>query len=381
MHKLISLSLLLLPLLGTTTVFACETANVKFSTDFSTARMDECRVIDKDTIEITLKPENTPINNSAWYAFKVEAKKEQTISIVMKVEGGKHRYLPKVSFDGKRWQPIKYSGKRANRFIELNVSKRPVYLTGQEIINNQDYYTWGEKLASEHGLKHRVIGFTVQERPVYALEYTTGAKDWLVVLGRQHPPELTGALALFPFVESLFESNDTAKLFKQKFNILVVPNMNPDGVYMGNWRHNANGIDLNRDWKSLKQPETVAVDNYLKRVVASGGKVQYAVDFHSTHKEIFYTMPTDYGVEKPLLTENWLNDVDQATPNFSVIQRPGNNPDKGVFKQYIADKYKVHAITYEMGDNTDRQFIKKLAKIAADKLMKNLTSPDARHEK
>jgi len=59
-----------------------------------------------------------------------------------------------------------------------------------------------------------------------------------------------------------------------------------------------------------------------------------------------------------------------------VIQKPGNNPGKGVFKQYFTDKYKAHAITYEMGDNTDRKFINTLAVSAANTLMTTLLNSD-----
>ncbi len=43
-----------------------------------------------------------------------------------------------------------------------------------------------------------------------------------------------------------------------------------------------------------------------------------------------------------------------------------------LFKQYFSDVFNVHAITYEMGDNTDRVFINQLAESAANSLMKTL---------
>ena len=36
----------------------------------------------------------------------------------------------------------------------------------------------------------------------------------------------------------------------EKFRVLAFPLMNPDGVDLGHWRHNAGGIDLNRDWST-----------------------------------------------------------------------------------------------------------------------------------
>jgi hypothetical protein len=67
-------------------------------------------------------------------------------------------------------------------------------------------------------------------------------------------------------------------------------------------------------------------------------------------------------------------------PNFEVVQKPGNKPNNGVSKQYFADNYHVHAITYEMGDETDRDKIKAIAKNASTLLMETMLS-DVDHNK
>ncbi|WP_395338920.1 hypothetical protein PN836_013075 [Ningiella sp. W23] len=50
-----------------------------------------------------------------------------------------------------------------------------------------------------------------------------------------------------------------------------------------------------------------------------------------------------------------------------------------MFKQFIADYYGVHAVTYEMGDNTERQLINHVAQTSALLLMEQMldTPPDA----
>ncbi len=52
----------------------------------------------------------------------------------------------------------------------------------------------------------------------------------------------------------------------------------------------------------------------------------------------------------------------------------GNTPNNGVSKRYFADNYNVHAITYEMGDETNRENIKIIAKNASTLLMKTMLS-------
>ena len=351
---------------------SCQQGNVIFTTDFASARLDQCKKLSDNEFHITLQPENIPINDSPWYAFKVVGKSAQSITIRMTVEHGKHRYLPKFSTDKKHWQLLEHKIKDKVMTIVLPISEQPIWIAGQEIIDNDDYYQWGELLAKKKLASHSILGWSTQDRPIFKLETNNNQKELIVILGRMHPPELTGAMALFPFVETLLSKSSLAQKFAQNYDILVVPNINPDGVFHGNWRHNANGLDLNRQWNKFTEKEVIAIDKYLEQLVEQGKKIAFAVDFHSTHRPIFYTMPTDYGVQEKYLVNNWLTDLDNHYPNFKVIQKPGNNPSLGVFKQYIADKFDVHAITYEMGDNTDRQFIDKLAEDAATTLMQTL---------
>jgi len=355
---------------------ACDFPEVKFQHDFAAARLDECKQLNDSTYQLTLIPENTPINDSPWYAFKVIADKPAEIKVVMKVVDGTHRYPPKVSQDGHNWQLQKYRLRKNKMSFHLSVSDNPTWISAQEILTNDQYYQWGKYLAQQQHISQEVLGNSTQKRPIYKIETKGEGKDWLVILGRQHPPEVTGALAIFPFTETLLSESKLAQKFRKQFNVLVVPNLNPDGVQLGNWRHNANGIDLNRSWKKFDQIESKHVDDYLTELVGENQKMRMAVDFHSTNKDIFYTMPSDYGMNQPYLVETWLNSLDKQYPDFTVIQKPGNNPGKGVFKQYFTDKYKAHAITYEMGDNTDRKFINTLAVSAANTLMTTLLNSD-----
>ncbi len=363
---------------------ACNAGNVKLTTEFATARMDSCKRTADNEYLITLKPENTPINSSPWYAFKVEADQPTTIKVTMLVKGDEHRYPPKISQDGKTWklQPYKLKGERL--VMNIAASNDPVFIAGQEIINNQYYIDWANKLMNTNAgnamLSYDLLGNSTQGRPIYKIESKGQGNEWLVILGRQHPPEITGALALFPFVETLLSNSELAATFRDKYNILVIPNINPDGVQAGNWRHNANGVDLNRDWNDFKQIETKQINGYLEQLVANGQKIKFAVDFHSTKSNVFYTMPIDYGVEDAYFVRHWLGDLDQKMPDVEVVLKPGNNPGLGVSKQYFSDKFGVHAITYEMGDNTDRQEIKDIAFNASNLLMANMLS-DVDHNK
>ncbi|GAW97668.1 hypothetical protein MTCD1_03308 [Colwellia marinimaniae] len=360
---------------------SCAIGKVRLTANFAAGRMDECKRVAENEFDIILVPENTPINSSPWYAFKIQAEQNTDIKITMRVRGDNHRYPPKISRDGKTWQLQKYKIKGKRLIMKVTASPKPIIIAAQEIINNQYYVDWAKKLTDENSFTHSVLGLSTQGRPIYKIESRNPqTNEWVIILGRQHPPEVTGALALFPFVETLLSSSELSNYFLRKYNVLVIPNINPDGVDAGNWRSNANGLDLNRDWVDFTQVETRLINDYLQHLVAQGQKIKFAIDFHSTKSDIFYTMPVDYGIEKAYFVRHWLAELDRQMPNFNVVLRPGNNPDLGVSKQYFSDKFGIHAITYEMGDNTDRTKIKLIAFKSANILMINMLS-DVDHDK
>lgn len=364
-------------------LLACEFDSVTFDLDFSGAALESCEQKGKFEYDLWVKPENTPINNSAWYAFKVSAETPQTIYINLKYRWeGYHRYPPKVSYDGTNWQLLAYKPKMGkvddekreiSAHFKLAVSDKPVWISAQEIINVADYDSRISNWQTANQLKRYQISESVEKRPIWALESNADSDKWLVMIGRQHPPEVTGALAMLPFVDTVLSKLTIAQKFRQQYNILIVPIVNPDGVENGHWRHNVGGKDLNRDWAERTQPETLGIHNRLQEIVAAGGKIEFALDFHSTWKNLFYTMPTDYeGLADPMFSETWLTNLGKTLPKFEVDERPGVSSNPGVFKQYVADTYNVHSVTYEVGDHADRNEISLVAKTSAMLLMKQM---------
>lgn len=357
---------------------ACEYASVTFLSDFPGSHLNHCERISDSHFLLSFEPENRPINSSPWYAFKVQSKVAQALTLELEFDGDFPRYLPKTSRDGKTWQNIPFNATQRSFTIDINVDSDPLWVAGQEVIDN-DYYTqWlsGVQVKNVDNIK---IGTSTLGHDIHALESKSqGSKEWILLIGRQHPPEITGALAMRAFVDNLLKESTLAKAFRQRFNLLIVPNLNPDGVKNGHWRHNSQGVDLNRDWNKFEQKETQVVRDYLIKHINNQQKLVMGLDFHSTKEDVFYTIPADAGIAPANLVDEWLNDVQQQSKNiFKVRIKPGNAPGRGVFKQFIADTYKVHGVTYEMGDSTDRNLINQMAIISSEKLMEKLLDTPA----
>jgi hypothetical protein len=358
----------------------CDFTDISFHKDFDGARFNGCAIQDDGSYVISLKPENVPINPSPWYAMRIDSRLQQSVNIILEVENGKPRYQPKISSNKRDWQSVVAKVGDNRMSFPLVLQKGNTWLAGQPLFDSVDYWQW----MSSHGdqLEMEVLGHSKEQRPIGSLLHRSKGNEWIIMIGRQHPPELTGAFGMRFFVDNFLSEVDKNEAFLERFNLLIVPLVNPDGVFSGNWRHNQAGVDLNRDWFARSQPETQAVHNKIKEITQKGGRVVFALDFHSTHKDVFYTMPQDYGLANPSFASDWLSELRKQVYPLPVIETPGQSK-QGIFKQYIADTYSVHAVTYEVGDDSNMDDIKIMAETSSSLLIEKLlkSSPITKQEK
>ena len=64
--------------------------------------------------------------------------------------------------------------------------------------------------------------------------------------------------------------------------------------------------------------------------------------------------------------------VSEIAPGYPIVVKPGHNPDRPTSKAYMHATYGVPAITFELGDETDRMFIRSYARMAAEQMMLEL---------
>ncbi|WP_321397219.1 M14 family metallopeptidase [Emcibacter sp.] len=362
----------------------CNFDSIKFKTDFPTARINACEEKDGEYY-LTIRPEKEPINPSPWYAFRVESEKSGKITIILNYDYGEHRYWPKFSLDGHVWYSVKASDFRISEdkkhaLFHVKVKKdEPLWVAGQEIFTNRQHTLWMSGAAREYDfLDLYKLGVSAEGRDVFKLETRVPSPKapTIILLGRQHPPEVTGALAMVPFMETLFGDTDLARRFREKYRILAVPNINPDGVARGNWRGNVNGQDLNRDWGRFTQPETELVRRELQRFgEGKEGPVALMLDFHSTWENLLYTQKDEDPTTPGNFAVNWHTAVTDRVGDIPLRLAPGaSDLTKGTSKGYFYVTYGVPSITYEMGDEADRDNIRKLAVVAAEEMMKIMLS-------
>jgi cytosolic carboxypeptidase protein 6 len=362
---------------------------VTFDNDFEGARLNGITQ-DNDTLYTAIiAAENYPINPSPWYAFKATSKTPRTIWVHLTYLNAKHRYFPKISRDGKTWQTVDSVDCRLEKgenksgtfqenalsesaFVRIKVDGNPLWVVAQELMTSKTVNEWSEGLRGKPFVSSEIIGNSPQNRPFNCLRIGEDKTDSkiMIVIGRLHPPEVTGTFALQSFVESLCTDSETAQKFRKEYTVFVVPMMNPDGVDNGHWRHNAGGIDLNRDWADFNQPETQIVRDFLrKKINGTERKLYFGIDFHSTWDDIFYTNTTDKPTNMDGLIQRWFTELEKAIPDYKVNARPSKIATGVISKAFFNKEFNAEALVYEVGDNTSRDFTALKSRTAAEKLM------------
>ncbi len=368
---------------------SCLTGEVQLLSDFDGARANNCEKGGVHNFGISISPEATPINPSPWYAFDLEAHSASRVGVEVRYEASRHRYHPKIKLPGDTWRPlspdrVKLSEDGTSAKLTLDLPIGRTRIAAQELLDTSERVGWMQGLADRHNLRVTEIGRSVENRPVLALESGRhlAGQPLIIILGGQHPPEVPGTLGLRSFVETLYSSDDLTDQFLSSVHLIVIPELNPDGIAKGHWRLNAGLTDINRDWGAFEQPETRAARGAIETAVSRGSKPFLLLDFHATRRTIFYTPPDDFNLDPPNLTRDWFAGIraywDGEMPARSAKHTAGHP----TAKTWFAETYGAPGITLEFADDAPRSEISAFAGASARALrdlIANKSDPETNH--
>ncbi|MEZ4985418.1 MAG: M14 family metallopeptidase [Saprospiraceae bacterium] len=299
----------------------------------------------------------------------------------MHYENAKHRYFPKLSTDGVHWTPIDSSlvavKDSTDRVLTLSLTKDTLWVAAQEVVSSADVYQWCQQQAIHQDASFKVVGKSALGRDLPHLAIGEGSpkgKPTIVVISRQHPPEVTGYFSMQAFVETLLDDTPLANAFRKRYNIWVFPLMNPDGVDLGHWRHNTGGIDLNRDWAFYHQPEVRNVAGYIVETTkVNKNEVVLGLDFHSTFYDVYYTSAAPITAQSrlPHFKDYWLQGIAAAIDGYTPRDEPSMDV-RPISKNWFVRQFNAEGITYEIGDDTPRDHILHKGEVAAIEMMQLL---------
>ncbi|XP_023345018.1 cytosolic carboxypeptidase 6 [Eurytemora carolleeae] len=161
-----------------------------------------------------------------------------------------------------------YSYSRLQLYIDEILAKKPTLVT-REVISksikgrNLDLLTITEPNAiTEEPVKKRIV----------------------MVLGRQHPGESPSSFVVQGLIDFLLSKHNIAKELREKLIFKIIPMMNPDGVFLGNYRGSLIGTDLNRVWHESDEhvnPTVFAVDQLIQSLSKSKETpLDFVLDIH-----------------------------------------------------------------------------------------------------
>jgi hypothetical protein len=355
--------------------------------NFAGARLNNFMKVNDTLYQVTISPENEPVNHSSYYSFRVWSHEAKDITIELNYTFSKHRYQPKTSVNGREWRnfPVEnltYIGDSTNALLKISVSADTLWVSAQELMDSKMVGQWSKGIAKDDRARMQVIGKSREGRDLILLdlyEGEKGGKETIVLLSRQHPPEVTGFMAMQAFAQELLDNDNSSEFFK-KYRVMIFPLLNPDGVDLGHWRHNTGGIDLNRDWAYYNQPETRQVANYLvSETNSNDNEVILGLDFHSTWHDVYYTLARDeITTSIPRFTQQWFRGIEKSLGNGYQINEKPSGLGSPVTKGWFYTQFGAEGITYEIGDETPRDFIQVKGQVSAQEMINVFLKGDYR---
>ena len=179
----------------------CASDHILIDAHFEAGNLGKCTVKENGDFLLTLFPEDDPpINRSTWFAYRVSGADGDTVNIRMEFEHGYARYWPKYSLDGMAWdrmneELVSLDEEKEWMEIRLPLTQTNVWIAGQEILDSRFYDRWLQALATDGEVETSLLGQSVEGRPIFLAE-TADKPEFILLMGRQPPPEVTGAIGL-----------------------------------------------------------------------------------------------------------------------------------------------------------------------------------------
>lgn len=263
---------------------------VSINSQFDGGAIEVLAASDPANIRLALRPDNAA-DFKQWFYFRVLSPVGQPL--VMQIENAAEAAYPNgwpgyqavASHDRQTWFRVPSRYEQGMLKIEYTPTQATTWFSYFEP------YSWERHLnllawaQAQPDVQLTDVGLTVQGRPLSMLRIGTPAahKKRVWVIARQHPGETMAEW----FVEGLLEKlcavhpqdinqeadavSTTSATTSALTNCVwyVIPNMNPDGAYLGNLRTNAAGANLNREWlepSATRSPEVLAVREAIAHI-------------------------------------------------------------------------------------------------------------------
>lgn len=221
--------------------------------------------------------------------------------------------------------------------------------------------------ASANGVQYQSLGLTHQGRRIDYLKVSAlpteslndpvnQARSQLWIIARQHPGEPMAEWWIEGYLERLLDEDDaTSRALRQLADIHVVPNMNPDGSFLGNLRTNSLGVNLNREWDTPSMERSPEVYLVKQKMTETG--VDLSLDVHGDEALPYNFIAgtegvSDWNEEKDAQLLAFKRTWSALNPDFQTThgypRTPQGKANLSVCSSQLAHSFNCLAMTLEM---------------------------------
>lgn len=210
------------------------------------------------------------------------------------------------------------------------------------------------------------LGSTLQGRDINLLtignQAASDLKIWIIA--RQHPGETMAEWFVEGLLGRLLDDQDpTSRALLDCATFYIVPNMNPDGSFLGNLRTNAAGANLNREWLDPSLDRSPEVYYVREKMQETG--VDLFLDIHGDESIPYVFLSGNEGIPSfntrlAQLQQQFVQAFLAASPDFQnkygyETDEPGQ-ADLSIATAYVGETFNCLAYTLEMPFKDNHQW-------------------------
>nr|XP_018914679.1 PREDICTED: cytosolic carboxypeptidase 6 [Bemisia tabaci] len=178
----------------------------------------------------------------------------------------------------------------------------------------------------------------------------------IIILGRIHPGESPTSYVCQGIIDFLISNHPIAQTLREHVVFKIIPMMNPDGVFLGNYRSTLMGIDLNRAWHQVSEwihPTLHATLSFINSLHQDKNlELDFILDLHahSSLKGVFVygnTYDDVYRFERHIVFPKLLaQNTDCFAPQNTMFNRDSNKANTA--RRYLCDVLKDSVNCYSV---------------------------------
>jgi len=299
-----------------------------------------------------------------WFYFRVQGAKDTACTMRIVNAGdaaypeGWDNYQARASYDRLTWFTIPTNYEDGVLKFEITPEFDSLYIAYFAPFSYEQHLDLVDSANLSPLCSLEAIGKTLQGRPIDFLRIGDDdpEKKKLWVIARQHPGESMAEYFMSGLIDRLLDDEDPVSIaLLEKANMLMVPNMNPDGSILGNLRVNAKGINLNREWGNPSIENSPEV-YYVKKKMQETG-MDFMLDVHGDEGLPYNFISGIEGIPSfddrlKHLTDFFMETWKSINPDMQdVYGYPKNEPGKAnlnICSKAIGEEFKCLSQTLEM---------------------------------